>query len=382
MIIRATCLLPMTGPPISPGWLEIQNDKIIQIQSGTPSHCDLDLAGYLIAPGLIDCHCHLDYTLLRNRIPPTQSFVDWLKKIIQLKTTFSLEDYRQSILNGFEELIDHGTTTVLNIESFLDVIATLQPPIRTYWAIEGIDIKTPFHFPKKNQALSPHAPYTASETLYQFAKQEAEKNKKLFTTHVNESYEENEMFLSRSGKLYDFLRELGRDMSDCQGKDALNCLLEKKMLPQGALLTHCNYLTTSAFEKIKKINAVIVHCPETHAYFNRKPFPYDHFHQHHIPVVLGSDSLASASTLSLLANLQQFHRTQPKLSYKTLLRMVTLDAANALRQTDQLGCFKPGAFADVIAVPFSPQNDPYETMVNYTKKVPFVMSAGKILRAV
>ncbi|MEZ5406104.1 MAG: amidohydrolase family protein [Verrucomicrobiia bacterium] len=372
----------MIGPPIAPGWLEIQNNKIIQIQSGHPTHFDLNLDGHLIAPGLIDCHCHLDYTLLRNRIPSTQSFVNWLKKIIQLKTTFSLEDYRQSILNGFKELIDHGTTTVLNIESFPDVISTLQPPIRTYWAIEGIDIKTPFHFPQKTQALSPHAPYTASENLYQFAKQDSEKNKKLFTTHVNESYEENEMFLSRSGKLYDFLKKLDRDMSDCQGKDALTHLLEKNLLPQGALLTHCNYLTTSTFEKIKKINAAIVHCPETHAYFNRKPFPYNDFHQHHIPVVLGSDSLASTSTLSLLANLQQFHRTQPKLSYKTLLRMVTLDAANALQQTDQLGCLKPGAFADVIAIPFSSQNDPYETMVSYTKKVPFVISAGKILRSV
>jgi cytosine/adenosine deaminase-related metal-dependent hydrolase len=382
MIIRASCLLTITSDPISPGWLEIQNEKIIQIQPGIPPHFDLDLEGYLLAPGLIDCHCHLDYTLLRNRIPPTESFVDWLKKIVQLKTTFSLEDYRRSILKGYDELIDHGTTTVLNIESFPEAASNLQSPIRTYWAIEGIDIKIPFEFPKNAQALSPHAPYTASKALYQFAKQDSEKNKKLFTTHINESHEEGEMFLSRSGKLYEFLKALGRDMSDCQGKDALNYLLKNDLLPQGALLVHLNFLTTSAFEKLKQLKTIVIHCPETHAYFNRKKFLYNDFHQHHIPVVLGSDSLASASTLSLLANLQQFHRTQPQLSYKSLLKMVTVDAAKALQQSNQLGCLKPEAWADLIAIPFSTNQDPYEILVNHTKKIPFVMSAGKILRSI
>lgn len=382
MIIRASCLLPMTSDPISPGWLEIENGKITQIQPGTPPRCDLDLQDYLLAPGLIDCHCHLDYTLLRNRIPPTDSFVDWLQKIVQLKTTFSLQDYRRSILEGFEELIDHGTTTVLNIESFPEIISNLQSPIRTYWAIEGIDIKTPFEFPPNAQALSPHAPYTASKTLYQLAKQDTEKNKKLFTTHINESHEEGEMFLSRSGKLYDFLKNLKRNMSDCQGEDALNYLLKNDLLPHGALLVHLNFLTTSTFEKLKQLEAVIIHCPETHAYFNRKKFLYNDFHQHHIPVVLGSDSLASASTLSLLANLQQLNRTHPQIPYESLLKMVTVDAAKALQQPNQLGCLKPEAGADLIAIPFAPDQNPYKSLVNYTKKIPFVMSAGKILRSI
>ena len=381
MILRASCLLPLTGNPLSPGWMEIQDGKILQIQSGNPSHYDLDFEGYLIAPGLIDCHCHLDYTLFRNRITPQPSFTHWLKEIIQLKTTFSLEDYQRSINKGFEELIDHGTTSVLNIEAFPDLIASISSPIRTWWAAEGIDIKSPFQFPLTIQALSPHSPYTASTHLYQSAKNEAEKNKKLFTTHLNESHEEGEMFISRSGKLYDFLKNLGRDMSDCQGEDALNYLLEKDLLPTHALLVHLNYLAMNAFKKLEKLKVTVVHCPETHAYFNREPFSYQAFRDHNIPVVIGSDSLASAPTLSLLANLQQFHRTQPHLSYKTLLEMVTIDAAQAIRQTDQLGCLKNGAWADLIAIPFQFNQNPYETLIHFSKKIPFVMSSGKILRS-
>ena len=381
MIIRASGLLPMASEPLSTGWLEIQNGQIFQVQSGHPQTYDLDLEGYLIAPGLIDCHCHLDYTLFRNRIPPQSSFTDWLKEIIQLKTTFSLEDYHQSINQGFDELINYGTTSVLNIEAFPDLISSVSAPIRTWWAIEGIDIKSPFKFHNTAQALSPHAPYTASLNLYQMAKTEAQTHKKLFTTHLNESHEEGEMFISRSGKLYEFFKKLGRDMSDCQGEDALTLLLEKESLPANALLAHMNYFSTNALKKLKQLNAIIVHCPETHAYFNRDPFPYHSFCEYNIPVVLGSDSLASAPTLSLLANLQQFHRTQPHLSYKTLLEMVTIDAAKAIQQKDKLGCLKHGAWADIVAIPFQFNQNPYESFVNFSKKIPFVMSAGKILRS-
>lgn len=381
MIIRASGLLPITSEPFSPGWLEIQKGRILQIQAGQPKTYDLDLEGYLIAPGFIDCHCHLDYTLFRNRIKPHSSFTEWLKEIIQLKTTFSLEDYRLSVLEGFKELIDYGTTSVLNVEAFPDLISSVSSPIRTWWAIEGIDIKSPFQFPNTAEAFSPHAPYTASSHLYQSAKNKTEKNKNLFTTHLNESHEEGEMFISRSGKLYDFFKKLGRNMSDCQGEDALTFLLKKELLPAKSLLVHMNYFSQNVLEKLKQLQATVVHCPETHAYFNRDPFPYQAFCEHNIPVVLGSDSLASASTLSLLSNLQQFHRTQPHLSYKTLLEMVTLNAAQAVQQQNKLGCLQPGAWADLIAVPFQFNQDPYEILVNFSKQIPFVMSSGKILRS-
>lgn len=381
MIIRASGLLPMASEPLSPGWLEIQRDQIVKIQAGEPKTYDLDLKGYLIAPGFIDCHCHLDYTFFRNRITSRSSFTNWLQEMIPLKTTFSLENYQQSILKGFEELIDFGTTSVLNIEAFPDLISSITPPIRTWWAVEGIDIKTPFHFPNTSQAFSPHSPYTASSELYRIVKDETEKNEKIFTTHLNESHEEGEMFISQSGKLYDFLKKLGRDMSDCQGEDALTFLLKKELLPQKALLVHMNYFSENVINQLQQLNITVVHCPETHAYFNRAPFPYQTFCKNNIPIVLGSDSLASASTLSLLSNLQQFHRTQPHLSYKTLLEMVTLNAAKAVQQQDKLGCLQPGAWADLIAVPFQFNQNPYEILVNFPQRIPFVMSSGKILRS-
>ncbi len=37
----------------------------------------------------------------------------------------------------------------------------------------------------------------------------------LITTHVAESSEEYEMFAESPGELYDFLKQLGRPMTDC-----------------------------------------------------------------------------------------------------------------------------------------------------------------------
>ena len=41
----------------------------------------VDLGEQALLPGLINAHCHLDYTCLRGKIPPQKSFTDWIRAI-------------------------------------------------------------------------------------------------------------------------------------------------------------------------------------------------------------------------------------------------------------------------------------------------------------
>jgi cytosine/adenosine deaminase-related metal-dependent hydrolase len=125
MIIRARTVVTMSGPPIENGAVVVIGPKICDVgpcavmRAEHMGHEVVDLGEQVLMPGLINAHCHLDYTAFKGLIRSGQSFTKWVGHINALKRTFGNEDILRSIAAGFDELIRWGTTTVLNIESFV-----------------------------------------------------------------------------------------------------------------------------------------------------------------------------------------------------------------------------------------------------------------------
>ena len=62
--------------------------------------------------------------------------------------------------------------------------------------------------------------------------------------------------------------------------------------------------------------------------------------------------------------------------------MVTLNPALALRKPRDLGCLYPKARADLIALPIAPKAESlFEEIVDYRKRVEWVMVNGQLLQA-
>ena len=102
----------------------------------------LDLGEQVLLPGLINAHCHLDYTMMRGAIARPKRFAAWVQRINALKRSLDNEDYLEGIHHGFAELKKWGTTAVCNIEAFPELMSHLDPsPIRTWWFYEMIDIR-------------------------------------------------------------------------------------------------------------------------------------------------------------------------------------------------------------------------------------------------
>src|SRR6202040_2180041 len=124
MIIRARVIITMDGPPIENGAVPISGNRVIdvgkfaEISARQPSREIVDLGERALLPGLINAHCHLDYTCLRGRIRPQKSFADWIRAINSAKANLSSEDYIASITEGFAEAARFGTTTIMNLCAF------------------------------------------------------------------------------------------------------------------------------------------------------------------------------------------------------------------------------------------------------------------------
>src|SRR5438046_6905902 len=149
MILRARVVVTMDGPPIENGAVVISGDRVLDVGkfpevSGRHSGQELvDLGEQALLPGLINAHCHLDYTCLRGKIPPQESFASWIRAINAEKAKLSEQDYLASIADGFAEAKRFGATTIANLTAFPELISQVNPPIRSWFVAELMDVSYP-----------------------------------------------------------------------------------------------------------------------------------------------------------------------------------------------------------------------------------------------
>jgi aminodeoxyfutalosine deaminase len=436
MIIRARTVVTMHEAPIENGAVAVSGNRVVAvgrfdaIKTRNAGHT-VDLGEQVLLPGLINAHCHLDYTCLRGKISRPKSFTDWIRAINAEKSNLSPEDFLASINDGFEEAKRFGTTAIANLTAFPELIAQVQPPIRTCWFVELIDIRAPHRAdelvesaiaslgrarPKlvlparcslgegwseaeggASRGLAPHALFTASKDLFRRCEEFARQEHILLTTHLAESREEMEMFRHASGPLYNFIKTIGRPMNDCGRKTPLELflgLIGRSGSPNRPgtievnrpyplwIVAHLNELSESDFELLEASNDRfhIVHCPRSHNYFGHSPLAFDRLRSLGFNVCLGTDSLASNESLSLFDEMRTFQTNFPRVSPEEILQMATVNSARALRCENALGQIRPGFGADLIAVPCSGSTDVFEQIIAIDAPVCWSMVNGNVIK--
>ena len=364
---RCRTLVTMDGTPIDNGAFVVDGPRFVQAGKAPEilkNHTGevVDLGEVTVLPGLINAHCHLDYTLMRGAILPAQNFARWVKRINALKRSLTDGDYLRATQLGFEELRRYGVTTVLNVVSTPQIFSVLPPPpIRAWFFLELIDVRPRpwieehafgswlFLSGNGNRlgglGLSPHAPYTASAKMYEVALECSRSLNMLITTHVAESKEEYTMFAKGSGDLHDFLKQLGRPMTDCGSTSPLRHLIENGLISPDCIIVHLNELDDRDLELLSQPewrNLQIVHCPKSHRFLHHKRFPLEALKKRGLNISLGTDSLASNDSLNLFSEMRTVKKNYPTLSAQDVLEMVTIQPARALKLERELGRIAPG----------------------------------------
>jgi cytosine/adenosine deaminase-related metal-dependent hydrolase len=407
MLIRARTLLTGEGSVVEDGAVRVEDAVIQELGPGLAKRAGeavVDLGESILLPGLLNAHCHLDYTSMRNAIAPPRSFTAWVQKLNSIKRQLSASDVLESIVRGADEARRFGTTTVCSMAAFPELMHQLPAlPIRVWWFYEMIDIRHrntsedvvagALSFfekqtdPLANRGLNPHAPYTASLLLYRLAHACASAQGMLLTTHVAESHEESEMFRQANGPLYDFLQGLERPMHDCGHDTPFGWLWRNSAIGPDWILAHLNELEGSDFSLLETIGREkfphVVHCPGSHRYFGHRPFPFAKLAGLGMNICIGTDSLASTQSLSLLEELRLLADKEPGLTPEDLLYTVTGAPARALRMAGELGCIRPGALADLIAIPFSgPPRKAAEAVIAHRAWISWMMVHGKPVESI
>jgi len=326
----------------------------------------IDWGSAVIMPGLINAHTHLELTHLIKKITKFNSFTDWISQLVKKRRTWTKEDYIASADEGIRLSIESGTTLVGDIASndfswyaaektkiriilFEELVAF--SPEDADKALNQLKLRIERNGNNKLllHGISPHAPYSVSPVLYRRMAQFAGKRKMLIATHVAETIAEQQFIKKGTGEFYDFLNSIAVIPKEWKhpGMSPIKYVVSLGMTGDSSILIHCNYLDDEDIDKIYKTHSHVVYCPRSHDYFGHKRHPIRKLLDSGINVALGTDSLASNETLSILDEMRFININRKDINAEEIFRAATVNGAAALSFQKNLGLLRKGYIADM-----------------------------------
>lgn len=407
MLLRARTVLPVSAPPIENGAVLLSANRIravgpfseLQKKYGEKA---IDLGEVILLPGLVNAHCHLDYTDMAGQLPPPKTFTDWIGSITAAKSGWGYSEYARSWLRGAHMLLKSGATTVADIEAMPDLLPEMwdSTPLRVFSFLEMTGIRSRRH-PKEilrdavdkidsltharsRCLLSPHAPYSTRPQLLKLTAALARKRNWRVSTHIAESDQEFEMFMHGRGAMHDWLARNERDNSDCGQGSPVAHIARNNLLGENMLAVHVNLLARGDATLLARRKTHVVHCPRSHDYFRHPPFQRQKLASAGVNLCLGTDSLATTRKtprqkleLDLFEEMRLLASKDKDLSPAEILRMATVNGARALGLRRLVGELVENSLADLIALPADKKDDVYETVLAHAGTVSASMIDGR-----
>jgi 5-methylthioadenosine/S-adenosylhomocysteine deaminase len=355
----------------------------------------VNLPDHILIPGLINLHTHAAMTLMRG-LADDLPLMDWLQKHIWPAEAAHVSP--QFVYDGTRlacaEMLKGGITCFNDMYFYPEAAAAAasEAGMRAMLGIIALEFPTPYasdaddylnkglavretwlNDPLIGFCLAPHAPYTVADSTFDRILTLSEQLNLPVHCHIHETRQEIEESLKQHQRRpLERLRQLGQ-------------------LGPNFIGVHAVHLDDDDLQLLASTGCSIAHCPTSNLKLASGFAPVARMRQLGINVGLGTDGAASNNRLDLfgemrLASLLAKGLTgdASALPASEILRMATLNAANALGLGKEIGSISPGKWADLCAVDLSaletrPCFDPLSHLVNVAGRecVSHVWVAGK-----
>jgi len=323
----------------------------------------------LLVPGFVNCHCHIELSHLKDRISANTGITDFIKAV-NTKRDISEIEQKKSIETADKEMSVSGIVAVGDISNndlSFGIKKISKIAYHTFIELFGLNKeKSEFNFRKakeifiKNReyhsiSLSPHSHYSCSPDLLKeinkFNYENAVNN--LLSIHNQESVEEQDFAQNASGDLYELMSSYGLDKLLFNRNLAESLLIgNTDLLPQNAniLLIHNVFTNSNDIAKLSDLKIAdklyFVICPNSNLFISGRIADLKLFESCGLNICLGTDSLASNYSLSILNELITLEEHFPDFPLSKTLKWATSNGAKALMFENKFGSFskylKPG----------------------------------------
>jgi cytosine/adenosine deaminase-related metal-dependent hydrolase len=203
-----------------------------------------------------------------------------------------------------------------------------------------------------NISLTPHAPYSVSNELWELLQPNFEGS--VVTIHNQETPAENQLFKDGTGNFVGMYHAMNIDQTHFTptGKTSLQSVLPKMQNASNILLVHNtesnpqDILLANQQAIQNKQNIFWCLCPNANLYIENKMPDIELLRRYNANITIGTDSLASNYQLSILDELKTINQSFPEIPLEELLQWATFNGAKALQIDNQFGSFekakKPG----------------------------------------
>jgi len=321
----------------------------------------VDLPDHLLAPGLVNAHCHAAMSLLRGAADdlPLQR---WLQERIWPMEGALVDEHfvATGTTLAAAEMLLGGTTTCADMyfhsqaaaRAFLSVgqrallaLPVIDFPTRyaadvdSYLSI-GLAVRDEFRGePLLSFALAPHAPYTASDET--FTKVVAFANELGIPIHTH-------------------LQETAQEVSDAlaaTGERPTARLARLGVLGPDFFAAHGVHLDAGDIAMLARHGSAVVHCPSSNLKLASGIAPVAALLAAGVTVGLGTDGAASNNRLDLFEEMRLAaligkvaSNDASAVSAAQAFTMATLGGARTLGLGELTGSLQPGKTADVVAL--------------------------------
>lgn len=362
--LQANYLFNGISAPIPRAIVVVDEEGFIAEIAQDGDYQDVEYFEGVLCPGFINTHCHLELSMLHQQIPQHTGLPQFVQKIAPLRNKFSEQQTQQAIAAAEQQMIQNGIVAVGDIanntasfaqkkqgnlyyHTFIECFAldpkrartVVQQAIATYHQL-------PKHARSKG-SLAPHAPYTASLELFLLIKWfNTQYNLVPSTIHHQECYPENDMFRNGTGEMVDLYRSFGTDISTFFEPihDTSLTFVWAYFAREGKnLLVHNTVCGADDVDYMMENNpdTYWCFCPNANLYIENKLPNYQLFINENCKVTIGTDSLASNWSLSVLDELKTISKHHPEIELNTLLTWATKNGAEFL-EFNQLGTLEKG----------------------------------------
>jgi len=371
--------------------------KVVDIVELKDAGDDVQILDGILTPGLINCHCHLELSHLKNTIPLNTGLIEFLCSVVKkrdgsgesspLETELALltgEKKMKAIEDAEKEMQGNGVVAVGDIcnttdtakvkseskirwHNFVEVLSLTddraQENITHYKKIaKDFEEQLQRSNTKHRTSLVPHASYTISPVSFQLINSST--SKQIISIHNQEHPAEDELFITGEGAFLRLFNIFGITKSPfpVTGKSSIRSYLPYFNNEQTIFLIHNTYMGDEdiryandyAIENNLKLIYCI--CVNANLYIENQVPQIHQFIKNNCTMVLGTDSYSSNQQLSITKEIQTilglpYFKTVPYAdAVKTVLGWATINGAKSLQWDDQLGSFDKGKKPGVVLI--------------------------------
>ncbi len=349
----------LTPEGLLPGRVVTVDDGGVITDISAPEHLDRE-AGVefypgIIIPGFVNAHCHLELSHLHSAIPPGGGFTAFAQGMRQHRGRFSDMERLAAVNFRDAKMWAEGVSAVGDIcngASTFAVKGGSRIDYHNFIELFGLDADPARAFELRDTARSsglvptvtPHSTYSLQRDAFAAAVGGPE-NQPL-SIHFMESESETGLF-GRRGPLWDWYREQGLEPDFLNYGSPAERLVRQVRADRPVMLIH-NCCVTQ-----RDIDIVMGHftapvtwvlCPGSNRYISGVRPPVELLRKNRLQIAVGTDSLASNETLSMVRELGMF----AGVPLEELLGWATLNGARALGMDARLGSIEIGKSPGIV----------------------------------